>query len=147
MAEVENLHFKIGLAGTYWDKHPQYSILLNDQVIKQDTVKSSSAETFYVEFDSDIQEKNILKIRLENKHWSDTVQNEDKTHILKDMMLHVKSVEIDEITLGEILWSKTQFVGDDSDRPILNKCVDLGWNGTWELAFTGPFYLWLIDNL
>lgn len=145
MTEAENLHFKIGIAGTYWDKQPRYSILLNDQLIKQDHI--GTTDIVYIEFDADIQDKNTLKIRLENKHWSDTVQNEDKTEILKDMILHVKSIEVDEINLGEILWTKTQFIGDEADRPVLDNCVDLGWNGTWTLEFTSPFYLWLLDNL
>lgn len=147
MSKTENLHFKVGLQGTYWDKQPQYSILFNDQIICQRSITSTEVE--YVEFDIDVQldKTHDLKIRLENKTWQDTVQNEDKTEIIKDMILHIKSLEVDEIHLGDIIWTHTQFTGDEAERPVLDKCVDLGWNGTWSLKFNSPFYHWLIDNL
>jgi hypothetical protein len=148
MADVEHLHFKIGLSGTYWEKKPQYSILLNDSIIETRRVDAPSGEIFFIEFDRDLPEGVAsLKIRLENKDWSDTVQNEDKTVILRDMLLNIKSIEIDEIPLGDLLWSETSFVGDDADRPVLTKCVDLGWNGTWTLEFSSPFYIWLLEAL
>jgi hypothetical protein len=145
---TETLHFKIGLAGTYWEKQPAYSILVNDAVVINGQVETASKETFYVEFDADVGEGACaLKIRLENKDWTDTVQNEDKTEIVKDMLLNIRSVEIDEINLGNLIYTKTQFVGDDPDRPVLDKCQDLGWNGAWILAFESPFYIWLLENI
>jgi hypothetical protein len=149
MSDTEKLHIKIGLYGTYWDKKPQYSIAINDTVLvdKADVVTNTD-EVFYIEFDCDITDgTNILKIRLENKDWTDTIQNDNKTEILKDMLLGIKSVEIDEIGLGELVWKTSVFTGDDSSRPVLTKCVDLGWNGTWALEFTSPFYIWLLENI
>lgn len=145
---TETLHFKIGLAGTYWNKHPQYSILINDTVYHADTIATHSEEIFYVEFDAEVEEGPCtLKIRLENKDWTDTVQNEDKTEIVKDMLLNIRSVEIDEIDMGNLIYTKTQFVGDDPERPVLDKCKDLGWNGAWILSFESPFYIWLLENI
>ena len=144
----ETLHFKIGLAGTYWSKHPVYSILVNDNIYFTKEVESASEELFYVEFDAEVNEGLCtLKIRLENKDNQDTVENDDKTAILKDMLLNIRSVEIDEIDLGNLLYTKTKFVGDDPTRPVLEKCQDLGWNGTWELPFESPFYIWLLENI
>ena len=146
---METLHFKIGLAGTYWDKHPEYSILINDVKVVSNTIDTPTGEQFYVEFDHEIAEEGpcTLKIRLENKDWTDTVQNEDKTEIVKDMLLNIRSVEIDEINLGNLIYTKTQFVGDDPERPVLDKCQDLGWNGAWILKFDSPFYIWLLENI
>jgi hypothetical protein len=149
MADTEKLHFKIGLAGTYWNKRPVFSIAVNDTVVIEKTeIISASEEEFFVEFDAEVAEgPTSLKIRLENKEWTDTVQNEEKTEILKDMLLNIKSVEIDEIDLANMIYTKTEFVGDDADRPVLDKCVDLGWNGTWTLPFESPFYIWLLENI
>ena len=145
---TETLHFKIGLSGTYWAKQPEYSILINDTVYNAGTITEASGETFYVEFDAEVEEGACtLKIRLENKDWGDTVQNEDKTAIVKDMLLNIRSVEIDDINLGNLVYTKTQFVGDDPARPVLDKCQDLGWNGAWILAFENPFYFWLLENI
>jgi hypothetical protein len=145
---TETLHFKIGLAGTYWAKRPIYSVLLNDAVYFTKEVDVASEETFYVEFDAEVEEGPCaLKIRLENKDWTDTVQNEDKTEIVKDMLLNIRSVEIDDINLGNLIYTKTQFVGDDPERPVLDRCQDLGWNGAWILAFESSFYIWLLENI
>ena len=78
---------------------------------------------------------------------TDVVQSEDKTEILKDLLLNIKTVEIDEIDLGNLVFTNSEFVGDDSSRPVLDKCVDLGWNGTWTLPFESPFYIWLLENI
>jgi hypothetical protein len=148
MLDQETLRFKIELAGTYWANRPQYSVLVNDTLITTDTISAESGASVFVEFDHTVTEGNVdLKIRLENKTNRDVIQNEDKTAILKDMLLHIKSIEIDEIDLGILLWSKSQYVGDDADRPVLDNCVDLGWNGTWTLALTSPFYIWLLENI
>jgi hypothetical protein len=145
---TETLHFKIGLAGTYWAKRPIYSVLINDAVYFTKEVDVASEETFYVEFDAEVAEGPCtLKIRLENKDWTDTIQNEDKTAIVKDMLLNIRSVEIDDINLGNLVYTKTQFVGDDPERPVLDRCQDLGWNGAWILAFESPFYIWLLENI
>ena len=149
MADVEQLHFKIGISGTFWDKRPVYTVVLNDQtVVDQQSVALASDEVEYIEFDQEITEgSNVLKIRLENKDRSDTVQNEDKTAIVKDMLLNIVSIEIDEINLGQLIWDASSFTSDDADRPTLKNCVNLGWNGTWQLEFTSPFYIWLLENI
>ena len=148
MSSTEKLHFKIGIGGTYWDKKPTYTMLINDQIVVSGSITEVSGATEYIEFDFDVAEGPcVLKIRLENKDWTDTVQSEDKSTILKDMLLDVKSIEIDEINLGDLVWSKSQFIGDDPERPALTNCVNLGWNGTWSLSFESPFYIWLLENL
>ena len=75
MLDTETLHFKIGLAGTYWNKRPAYSILVNDKMLVSGQVKVDSGELFYIEFDCDLDEGPAsLKIRLENKDDSDVVK-------------------------------------------------------------------------
>lgn len=149
MAERETLHFKIGLSGEYWDKKPKYSILINNTVVKSGGVATQSNDLFYVEFDFEFEgsTENKLSVRLNNKSSSDTVENSGKTEILKDMLLHIKSLHIDDIDVGPLLWTNTQFIGDDRSRPILKNCVDLGWNGAWEFPFESPFYIWLLEKI
>ena len=146
---TEKLHFKIGISGTYWDKRPQYSILINDrEVVAKTEISQESDVVDYVEFTAEIAEgQNQLQIRLENKTDSDTVQNEDCTAIIKDLLLNIHSVDIDEITLGNLVHTKSNFVGNDPARPVLTDCVNMGWNGVWTLKFTSPFYIWLLENI
>lgn len=145
----EKLQFKIGISGTYWDKHPVYSVVLNDvKYADNQSILNPSDEVFYVEFEAELEEgPACLQVRLENKTWQDTIQNEDKTEIVKDMLLNIVDVEIDGINLGNLIHTATKFVGDDSTRPVLDNCVNLGWNGAWTLDFNSPFYVWLLENI
>lgn len=141
----EELSFKIELTGTFWNKVPAYSILVDSQ----EYAKGSLPEPATVKFTCNLEEdkEHTLEIRLDNKTDDDCVQNNDKTAILQDMLLNIISIEIDEIELGELKWSATEFVPDDSARPILKKCVNLGWNGSYRFKFTSPFYLWVLENM
>jgi len=143
--EVETLSFKIGLSGTYWGKIPQYSILINDIIVAEGMI--SNAEL--IEFDySFIQNTEFsLSIRLNNKEDSDTILNESNTEIVKDMLLNIDSIEIDGIEIETLKWSQSKFFPDNPARPILDNCVNLGWNGTYKLNMTSPFYLWLLENM
>lgn len=141
---METLSFKIGLSGTFFNNVPAYSILLDS--VKQASGKVS-AESKIIEFLADIEEdqEHLLEIRLENKTNKDTVT--ENGEIIKDTLLNIDSIAIDDIELGELKWSMSEFVGDDSNRPILQRCVNLGWNGSYRLKFTSPFYLWLLENM
>jgi hypothetical protein len=143
---MEKLHFKIGLAGTFWDKKPSFGIYLDDQLVGGGNIQNE--DTIYFEFDREIGDgDHKLDIKFFNKKESDVVQNEDKTEIIKDLLLHIKSIEIDEIDLGQLLWTHSTFTGDDPNRPVLKNCVDLGWDGSWTLPFQSPFYIWLLENI
>lgn len=143
----ETLKFRIGLSGTFWDKVPQFSILVNNKVYESGSIDNKATQ--YFEFTTELEENQIheLKIRLENKSNEDTVQNETKTAIIKDLLLNIDSIEIDDIELDQIKWSASEFVPDDSTRPRLDNCVNLGWNGAYVIQFTSPFYLWLLENM
>lgn len=141
---METLTFKIGLSGTFFNNVPAYSILLNG--IKHASGKVL-AETKFIDFSANIEEdqEHVLEIRLENKTSRDTIT--ENGEIIKDTLLNIDSIAIDDIELGELKWSMSEFVGDDPARPTLQRCVNLGWNGSYRLKFTSPFYIWLLENM
>lgn len=148
----ETLSFKIGLSGSYWDKKPQYSILVNDSKMASGMISEASDTVEYIDFTCDLEEDKNHKIiiRLENKTNKDTIKNPDVGEpyvIEKDMLLNIHSIEIDDIDLGNLVWSNSKFVADDENRPTLEKCINLGWNGSYVLEFSCPFYLWLLENM
>ena len=140
----ETLSFRLGLSATYWGKKPQYSVLLNGKKFAEGTCDESLSN---VEFNVNLQEEqeHLLEIRLENKTNADTLTKDGE--IVKDMLLNIESIEIDEIELGEVKWNLSEFVADDAKRETLKKCVNLGWNGSYKLKFTTPFYLWLLESM
>ena len=150
---VEKLKFKIGLSGTFHDKKPAFTVSLNGQQHAQDTVQTESDEIFYVEFETELADAtiNILQIRLTNKSSQDTVVEDGQ--IVKDMLLNIKSIEIDDVDLGSLIWSHSKFHIDNPQKfngnvvTSLENCVNLGWNGTYQFEFSTPFYIWLLENI
>ena len=53
---TETLEFKIGLSGTYWNKRPAYSILLNNKKVLEGSISEESNEVEYVTFTADLEE-------------------------------------------------------------------------------------------
>ena len=147
--KAETLKFKIGLSGTYWDKRPAYSILIDGVEQVSNFISCEPNIVEYEEFTVDLAEDltHTLSIRLTNKTSVDTVQNAECTEILKDMLLNIQSIEIDDIDLGNLIWKHSKFVADDPTRPTIEECVNLGWNGSYNLTFSSPFYLWLLENM
>lgn len=151
--EKETLHFKIGVSGSYWDKKPHYTVWLDDQKHADATISGHSNEVEFVEFDAEIVEgAHEFKIRLENKSDRD-VEKDGHGNIINDMLLNIESIEIDNIDLGSLLWTASEFRADKEkivngeDMSLLKNCVNLGWNGTYTIKFDSPFYLWLLENL
>ena len=147
--QEENLSFKISLTGTFWDRRPQFSVWLDDHVVIQSEI-SSEAEQI-VNFERGVDEgPHELKIRLENKTTVDTVI--ENGEVVKDMLLNIDDITIDDISLGNLLWSaeyildkKCIYKGQEIEH--LDGCVNLGWNGTYVLKFSSPFYIWLLEKL
>ena len=147
--QEENLQFKISLTGTYWDKKPQFSVWLDDHVVIQSEIASKSEQI--INFERRITEgPHQLKIRLEDKTDTDTVIENDE--VVKDMLLNINDITFDDISLGNLLWSAEYIL----DKPQIYKgqtidhldgCVNLGWNGTYTLKFSSPFYIWLLEKL
>ena len=147
--QEENLSFKISLTGTFWDRRPQFSVWLDDHVVVQSEIASSAEQIVSFERRAD-EGQHELKIRLENKADADTVI--ENGEVVKDMLLNIDDITIDDISLGNLLWSaeyildeKQIYQGQEIDR--LDGCVNLGWNGTYVLKFSSPFYIWLLEKL
>jgi hypothetical protein len=154
MTETEKLEIKLGISGTYWSKCPDFSISLDGQEQKRGTISAPSDAVEYHSFTCDFDEgEHVLGVRLLNKEMSDTVQNEDKSAIVKDLLLNIVSIEIDEVELGKCKWDNSVFVldapADYNGQTIteLPRCVNLGFNGEYQFKFSTPYYVWLLENM
>ena len=145
----EKLSFVVTLSGTFWDRRPQFSIWLDDHVVVQSEISDSAVHP--ITFERTVDEgPHTLKIRLENKTTADTII--ENGEVVDDMLLNIDDIIIDDISLGNLLWSaeyildeKQIYQGKEIDH--LDGCVNLGWNGTYTLKFTSPFYIWLLEKL
>lgn len=150
----ESLEFKVTLSGTFWNKRPQFSIWLGEQVVVQSEIPDNKPHVFAFTHTVDAG-SNSLKIRLENKDSNDVVKDRlDSVEyiIIKDMLLNIEDIEIEGVSLGQLI-RKTEFVLDQPAEyqgqtiTRMEGCVNLGCNGTYTLNFASPFYVWLLENL
>jgi hypothetical protein len=146
--QQESLKFSITLSGNHWGKKPQFSIWLDDHpVVQTELANNPHVVSFDRTVDSGIHD---LKIRLENKNNSDTVVVDGE--IVKDMLLNIDDITIDDIGLGNLRWTGEYHLDcphEYQGKTIthLDNCVNLGWNGTYVLKFSSPFYIWLLEKL
>ena len=146
---MEKLNFVVTLSGTFWEKRPQFSIWLDQQQVVSSELANEGQQEFKFEHTID-EGPHSLTIRLENKINSDVVI--ENGEVVKDMLLNIDDITIDDISLGNFLWSaeyildeKQMYNGKEIDH--LDGCVNLGWNGAYTLKFTSPFYIWLLEKL
>ena len=94
---TEKLKFKLELYATMWDKAPHAEILVDGKSYYNSEITSTEDKPTLIEFEAEVDEdkKVDLIINRSNKGVNQTVVNE-KGDILKDQLLHIKGIEIDE---------------------------------------------------
>lgn len=149
MPKTETLSFKITLSAVFWEKLPEYSIYVNDELKIRDTVAGD--EKTLISFDHQLSPGPAqLRIQLHNKTSSDT-QTENGA-IVKDMLLNIDDIVIDDVPLGNVIRQGNYYLDHPQQYQgeVINSlkgCVNLGWNGTYVLDFSIPFYHWLLDYI
>lgn len=154
---TENLFFKIGLSGISKVKQPKFAIKVDDVEYINTTLQQEPNIVEYFEFNCDLadSEQHTLEIVLLNKESADTILD-DQGNIIQDLILSINSIEMDEIDLGNILWTLGRYYpiypdnyNDEEQKKNteITGGVDLGWNGSWKLTFQSPFYVWLLENM
>ena len=160
MADTEKLKFEIKLYGEYWDQSPSATILLNNEiVVGSQNITSSIDKPTILEFTKELElGKNYeLIIKREGKNNKQTVLENNK--IIKDQMLKIHSIEIDEIDIGGLIyegvytpeypepWATQQKDAGIQLPESFKNVTAMGHNGEWKLKFSSPFYMWLLENL
>ena len=98
---------------------------------------------------SDADGEHLLRIKLKNKLPEHT-QVDDQGNILSDSLLSVTEIAFDEIDCSQIAHDHAVYRHNlnGAGPEIQDKFFsDLGCNGTVELKFTTPVYLWLLENM
>jgi|TARA_R110001592_G_scaffold5961_2_gene32394 hypothetical protein len=157
---TEKLKFKLELYATMWDKSPHAEIMIDDHSHFKGDITGTEEKPDVVEFEQNFDEGKQYKliIHRSGKGKNQTVVNE-KGDLLKDQLLNIKSIEIDGIDIGALVYEgiyepqyaepwATQQKQAGIDLPKTFKNVtQMGHNGTWTFSFESPFYMWLLENL
>jgi hypothetical protein len=158
--QTERLKFKLELYATYWDKPPVAEILINEESQYRSEITGTDKEPTVIEFEKEFTEgeKYTLTISISDKEVKQTVVNAEGV-IEKDQLLHIKSIEIDEIDIGALVyegiytpqypepWHSQQVSAGNTPEKSFKNVTAMGHNGTWTLTFQSPFYMWLLENL
>ena len=156
---TEKLKFKLQLSATYWDLPPIVEIVVNNKPYCTQTITSTKDAPQIIEFDQTFDEgQNVdLVIKRSNKNAKQTIV--ENGEIVKDQLLHINQIEIDEIDIGSLVydgvyrpeypepWASQQAEVGNKPPEIIKNSTDLGHNGTWTFSFGTPFYMWLLENL
>ena len=156
---TEKLKFKLELYATMWNKPPIADIKIDERSYFNEEITSTKNEPTIIEFEHEFEEGKSynLIINRSGKDKKQTIVENEK--IVKDQLLHIKNIEIDEIDLGNLVfegiyqpdypepWATQQDkIGNELPKSIKNS-PNLGHNGTWTFEFVSPFYMWLLENL
>ena len=157
---TEKLRFKLELYATMWDKPPHAEILINDHVHFESDITGTEDKPDLIEFEHELEEgkEYSLVINSSKKSINQTVVN-DKGDVLKDQLLNIKSIEIDEIDIGALVyegvytptypepWATQQHEAGIELQKSFKNVTKMGHNGEWRFKFVSPFYIWLLENL
>jgi len=157
---TEKLEFKLELYATMWDKPPHVEILIDDKLYFAGNIIGTGKKPDTVVFECELEEDNQhnLLIKRSGKDKNQTVIN-DNGDILKDQLLHIKGIEIDEINLGGLVyegvytpiypepWATQQRESGQDLKDSFKNVTKMGFNGEWNFKFESPFYMWLLENL
>jgi hypothetical protein len=156
---TEKLKFKIELYSTMWDKPPHAEILINNDVKFIGDISGTESKPNIIDFEYEMEEKEYsLVIKRSGKGRNQTIVNE-KGDILKDQLLHIKNINIDEIDIGALVyegvytptypepWATQQRESGNDLRESFKNVTIMGFDGEWRFTFSSPFYMWLLENL
>ena len=143
-----------------WNKPPHAEILINGERHFDGDITGTNDKPDIIEFEHDLEEgkEYNLTINRSGKGKNQTVVNE-KGDLLKDQLLNIKSIEIDEIEIGALVyegvytpdypepWATQQKAQGIKLRESFKNVTQMGHNGTWSFTFKSPFYMWLLENL
>ena len=156
---TETLKFKLELYATMWNKPPVADIRVDGKSYFNKEITSTKDKPTIIEFEHELEENKSynLIINRSGKNKRETVVEDGK--IVKDQLLYIKSIEIDEIDIGSLVyegvykpeypepWATQQAKLGNKLPESYKNVTELGHNGIWAFTFTSPFYMWLLENL
>jgi hypothetical protein len=113
-----------------------------------DTDHVTTLQKISVEIKDDDNVEHRLKFVLKNKK-SEHTQIDEAGNIITDARLSLCNVSFDDIELGQLFFEKSIYTHDfnGTANETQNKFYgEMGCNGTVELKFATPVYLWLLEN-
>ena len=122
-------------------------ILLDDQVIYENNHVTEPVD-FKYEITEDDQEHELFFVMSGKTH--EHTKIDESNNIVKDAFLTIKDITFDEIAVEMIVIKNAVYAHDfnGTQSPVQAKFYgEMGCNGTVNLKFATPIYLWLLENI
>ena len=156
---MEEINFKIYMRGTGWDDvYPECIVSINEQQKWRGCVDPDTV----VDFDMTIEEDhNTLTIQYVNRNSNSDVKRDADDNIIANRQIDIDAVCIDDIELdsfsiihklSEVSFTDYEYCKlheqDPQSYPITKRGITtLGTECKWNLQFTTPVYIWMLENL
>ena len=140
----ELIKFEFVFSSTYWNTPPHIDILIGNKLHYSGHLhKNNSTIEFITRLDFADHSLKVIRTGKTLKE-SKQVDGEWETQSCS-----LERLTVDGINLRNILWSKSKFVPvyDETqagDPVIDGECI-FGFNGTFNLNFSSPFYQYVVD--
>lgn len=141
----ETVDVKINLSSEHWDdRYPGARVYINQELTHEGLI----AEPTELSWSGELEEgEQVIVVEMYDKRDGDTVFDENE-NIIKDVILNIDNISFGDVDLNELVQMGSMYYPKSKYAPeVLDQCVNLGWNGRWELKFSSPTYLWLLENL
>ena len=157
---TEKLKFKLELYATMWDQPPVAEIKINSKSYFNSEITGTEQDPTVIEFEAELTEGSEYNLIIDRsgKGKNQTVLD-GNGEIIKDQLLHIKGIEIDEIEIGALVyegvytpkypepWATQQRESGHDLKDSFKNVTQMGFNGEWKFTFSSPFYMWLLENL
>lgn len=159
MPQFETIQFRLMLTAEYWDLPPCAIISINDVEKFNGAIIGNKDLLQEIVFSHTLEFGNAYQLTIDRYN-----KNSDQCQILengsmRDQLLQIHSVIIDEINIRDIVWTQSRFfpvypepwateqitLGNTLETGIIGETI-LGHNGQWVLGITSPFWQYIFDE-
>jgi hypothetical protein len=151
----ENVEIEVQLASQWHNDPPVFEVALNDEFeLGYGTIseKDELGEFKSIKWSGELEEgEYTLKIYLKGKNVGKNHTIKDSNgNVIDDQLLYIKAILIDDIDLGHVATAKSKYYTDNTDKANPPKLIEgknvMGYNGVWQLTFSVPTYMWMLEN-
>ena len=150
---MEDVELSISLSAEWHNVAPSYKLYVDDILIGQGKVTElkSNKETLTIDWTGQLAEgDHLIRLQMFDKTINETIVDHETNKILKDQLIYIDDICLDQIDLGYLCFKLGRFYPNKSIRPDLDDVIPnltcIGFNGEWQLKFTVPTYLWLLEH-
>jgi len=145
---MESIEFSITLSAQYTEESgvPTVEVFLDDDcIVGLTAINKQKIITFTLNLDEDTSHRLCLKRSGHDEVTDQSVTIEKITVDNIDLRKHLDHVCFYPVYPKD--WYNDQVSADKTPPEMHKGWITFGFNGTWEMPFTTPFYTWLLGTV